>query len=349
MTKIYFTKLYNFLLKIIIIIVAYLYIYKQLFNNYEILNANYHSIIDKIDLNDLFKTVSVVFLLMLINWGIETVKWRYLIRKTEKISFLKSYTAVLSGVTICMCMPNRVGEYLGRVFVFEKANRTEGVLMTIIGSLSQLLITIILGLIAITLEFFRIQNPEFKIQNYFVSGFAVFNTCLIILCLYLYFNISSIKNFFIKITQINILRRLHLARFTKYMKVFTFYSNNELMRVLLLSFTRYLVFAAQFYLLLRLFGVELPLIKAFVFICIVFFITTIIPTIGIADPAVRGTIALTTLELITDNPDASGLPDNIKLALFITTTALWFINLIIPSIAGSIFIFKLKFFRKRNA
>ena len=76
------------------------------------------------------------------NWGIEAVKWRYLIRKLKKLSFIKSFTAILSRVTISTFLPNRTGEYLGRVYILDKANRIHGILITIVGSISQLLVTV---------------------------------------------------------------------------------------------------------------------------------------------------------------------------------------------------------------
>ncbi len=287
-----------------------------------------------------------VILLMLLNWGVEAVKWRYLISKREKVSFIKSYTGVLTGITISTCMPNRVGEYLGRVFVLDKADRGEGVLITVIGSISQLLVTIITGLIAgsyLIRYSGTFSNQTAGLEYVIFPGIFLFNTGLIILCLYLYFNISSLMSFFNRLNQTRMFRKLRFHKLAKYIRVFTLYSNKELLRVLLLSFARYIVFGLQFYLLLRLFGIEIPLLKAIVFICSVFFITTIIPTVGIADLGVRGTTALAIFQLIIDKGQ---ITENLKIELLITTTALWFINLIIPALAGSILIFKLKFFRK---
>jgi hypothetical protein len=101
----------------------------------------------------------------------------------------------------------------------------------------------------------------------------------------------------------------------------------------------------QFFLLLKLFGVDIPLLNGIIFICAVFFVTTVIPTIGLADLGIRGTAALTVFSFyFGENYD---MTEKVKLALITTTTTLWLINLIIPAIAGSFFVFRLKFFRKK--
>ena len=60
---------------------------------------------------------------------------------------------------------------------------------------------------------------------------------------------------------------------------------------------------------------------------------TITPTITIAEIGVRGSVAIFVLGLFSSN----------DIAILSSTTILWLINLIIPAIIGSFFIFSLKF------
>jgi hypothetical protein len=69
---------------------------------------------------------------------------------------------------------------------------------------------------------------------------------------------------------------------------------------------------------------------------LVFFFITITPTIALAEIGVRGSVALLVFGLFSNNVVG------ILSSIFI----LWIINLIIPAIIGSFFIFSLKFFRK---
>ena len=87
--------------------------------------------------------------MMFVNWFLEALKWRFLISKIEKVSILRSLRAVFSGITVSAFTPNRIGEYGGRIFCLEKADRIKGALITVIGSMAQLITTIIFGLIGL--------------------------------------------------------------------------------------------------------------------------------------------------------------------------------------------------------
>ncbi|RYZ23965.1 MAG: hypothetical protein EOO10_20735, partial [Chitinophagaceae bacterium] len=64
-----------------------------------------------------YKVLYLVFavLLIFVNWGIETIKWKLLVTSIRPIGFFKAYKAVLSGVSFSVALPNRIGEYIGRL------------------------------------------------------------------------------------------------------------------------------------------------------------------------------------------------------------------------------------------
>ena len=90
-----------------------------------------------------YSILIVIVLMMFLNWFLEALKWQFLIKKIEEISFSRSVRAVFSGITVSAFTPNRVGEYGGRVFCLEKADRIQAVFITIIGSMAQLITTIL--------------------------------------------------------------------------------------------------------------------------------------------------------------------------------------------------------------
>jgi hypothetical protein len=58
----------------------------------------------------------VRFLLVGVNWGLESLKWQRLIYPLETPVFLPVVLkSVLCGVTVSMLTPNRTGEYVGRI------------------------------------------------------------------------------------------------------------------------------------------------------------------------------------------------------------------------------------------
>ena len=81
-------------------------------------------------------------------------------------------------------------------------------------------------------------------------------------------------------------------RFKSYVAVFKKYSNKELSRALMYSLIRYLIFNVQFYLLLRILGVNLPFIHSLFLTSALYYALTIIPTIALTELGIRGSLSL---------------------------------------------------------
>lgn len=332
-------KTLSFLLKITIVMLAFYFLDKQVISKIDLEKLEYDGGPDgKYDLRYLYQSILehqilifVVFLMMFLNWFLEAVKWKFLIKKIEKISLLTSLRAVFSGITVSIFTPNRVGEYGGRVFCLEKGDRIQGVLITVIGSMSQLLTTIFFGSIGVL--FLNNYYPPLE-DSYQQMEFAyplLFFTLLFlnVLLILLFHNISIISNLIDKFDW--------LSKYRKYKEVFTYYSSQELMIVFLLSILRYAVFTTQFFILLKVFYVDISYFDAIVLSMVMFFIISVNPlSIAIADIGVRGNVAVLLFSLVS--PNAVGI-------LF-ATFLIWIINLLLPAIIGTFFVFTLKFFRK---
>ncbi len=332
-------KTYNYLIRITIIIATYTFLYFEIFHERNLRDL-YINFTDLINRPDFIFGLICVFMLMILNWGIETWKWQFLISKIEKVSFFRSYEAVLTGISVSAFLPNRVGEYFGRVFILKKANHIEGILITVIGSLSQLITTILLGSIA--LLFFipgYLDNNNYLFGNLYY-GIVIFVSLFIILILIFYFNISILTNFLQKIAS------KKWKKLYKYLRAFSLFNKKELMKVLIISILRYLVFTFQFYLLLKLFSVEIPFYQSFMLIAVFFLILTVIPTVALAEIGIRGSVAIYIFGLFFER--YSLYASQIDIGIISASSALWLINIVIPAIAGTIFVFNLKFFRRRN-
>ena len=88
-----------------------------------------------------------VFILMIVNWGIEAFKWKLSVQKIQRLTFFTSFKAILSGTSFSVSTPNRVGEYLGRILYMSEGNRLKAISLTIAGSMSQLIITLFMGML----------------------------------------------------------------------------------------------------------------------------------------------------------------------------------------------------------
>ncbi len=280
-------------------------------------------------------------LLMIVNWGVETLKWQFLINKIEKIPYWKAFEAILSGISVSIFTPNRIGEWFGRVFILKKANPWQGVFITMIGSFSQLLITIIVGSISL-LFYIHIYFKEAPFYtNYILAGMILMVSVVIVSLVLIFLNVTSIPGFVSRILK---KRFVHI---NDYLSIISRYSTFELTTVLLLSFLRYCIFSLQFYILLMLFSVKIPIAHGLMIISVVYFVMTAIPTVTLAELGVRGSVSLYFIgEYFRKFGEVS---DKINIGIVSSTSALWLINLAIPALLGTLFVYRLTFFRRRKA
>ena len=323
----------NYLIAAIILLVTWAFIYHKVSGQNNLTGA-WHNFMELIDKSGFQVEFLIALLLVFLNWGIEAIKWKFLIAKVEKISFLKSFQAVLTGVSVSTFTPNRIGEYFGRVFILEKAGRIEGILITILGSVSQLLITIMAGATSLL-----VFIPLFLRDLPILTGYIYFALVALVITidislLFFFFNISQFYNITEK------LFKTRWRRLRRFFLVFTLYSYRDLCRVISLSFFRYLVFSIQYYILLRVFSVPVTLFNGLIVIAVIFFIMSIIPTITLTELGIRGSVALFFFSYYFPNNQT------VTIGILSASALLWAINLALPALIGSIFVFRLKFFRK---
>jgi len=330
-----------------IVFVTYFYIYKEIFQKKrgdDDVQITWQSLVDYFsDFGTQPHTKFVIiwiFILMLVNWGIESLKWQFLIGKVEKVPFLKSFEAVLSGVSVSIFTPNRVGEWFGRVFILKKVNPWKGVFITMIGSFSQLLTTFIVGSISFLIYFpIYYQNEDFYSQ-YLYYGIILFVLGINSALLLIFLNISFLPSFANKILK----KRFIKAK--EYFSVISDYSTGELTTVFIFSILRYCVFSLQFYLFLMLFSIEIPIFHGMMIISLVYFIMTAIPTVTLTELGIRGAVSVYFISqyFITFGEYS----EMIKFGIFASSFALGIVNLALPAVVGTFFVFRLKFFRRKK-
>ncbi|MEI6764522.1 MAG: lysylphosphatidylglycerol synthase domain-containing protein [Bacteroidota bacterium] len=331
-------KTLNLLIKFAIVIASYGYLYVQI-GNRNTLSEGYRIFRASIGSGSFIAGLCAVVILMLVNWALEACKWKYLIRKIESVTFFSAFKAVWAGITVSTFTPNRIGELFGRSFILKKASLWEGTFATITGSLGQLLVTLVAGSFA-TL-FFMEAHPGFILnmsRPWFTS--LIFLTVLLnALAIFFFFNIHILTP---------LLGRLFKKRFIRmqqHIKVFASYSGKELGVVILLSGARYLVFSLQFFMLFRLFSVPIPLVDSFIVTAVIYFIMAAIPTVALSELGVRGSLAIAT----TAAWSGSSMSDALTAGAGSAAAFIWLINLVIPALVGSIFVFRLRFFRKNES
>jgi hypothetical protein len=282
--------------------------------------------------------VFLVVLLMPFNLGLEAIKWKLLIDKLEKVKFNRAFTAVLSGISVSMLMPNRIGDYLGRVFILQKGSLIKGVLVTLIGSMSQLLTTLIAGCIAFAFSFHLFIDFDFSHSTGLTVGLLSLIFSILVFLLILFFNVGLVK------FLAEAVFKGKSKKLLQYIAVFSEYKRIELLQILFLSVLRYFIFSYQFYLLILVFGFQCSYFEGMLLISLSYLFLTIIPTIALTELSVRGSVAIYIFGLyFAGNPDwvISGVN-----AVFGASSVLWLINIGIPAILGVIFVYRLRFVRK---
>jgi len=277
----------------------------------------------------LLSNLAIVLLLMIINWSIESLKWKLAIGNIQRISFGKAFMAVLSGVSFSVSTPNRIGEYLGRVLYMEEGNRLRAVSLTIICSISQLLITLLMGICGLIYLLPKLYAAEL-LSGLWVKVLLYGVITVFIVLTVFYFRLSWLVKWIDRIPG--------MARYTYLLNAVEDVHATLLLRLLSLSVARFFVFGIQYILLFRLFGVEIGWWQGFWAVSVMFLVLAIIPTIALVEVVQRSTVALKIFGLLTTN----------ELGIGLTTVTVWFINLIIPALIGSLLILGIKIFRNRN-
>jgi len=330
-------KTFNYLIRALIILITYGFIYRQVFIERKLdeIMGVFNKMMEQ---QQAWFMISLILLLMLLNWSIESVKWRLLIAKIEKISFFRAFKAVMTGVSVSLFTPNRTGDYLGRVFILEKGNHVEGILITLIGSFAQIVVTLSAGLFCFLSFLDQYLRVSYQVQEYLLISLIFLIPFLVFIIMLLYFKIGILSDF------VGRYMPRKWERFIKYSRVFARYDSKELLGVLLLSLLRYVIFSTQFFLLLRLFGTELPVTQGMILIPVIYLAMTLVPSIALIDLGIRGSVSIFVIGIYFQKSGINS--SDIELAILTSSTVLWLVNLIIPAILGTFFVFNLKFFRK---
>lgn len=269
---------------------------------------------------------------MMANWGIEALKWQLAVRTVQSVSWSRSFKAILAGTTLAFFTPNRMGEYLGRIFYLDEPHRIKAISLTIVGSMAQIIITFLFGSAGLLVVHSRLMqvyavNPVMEI--WFNAFFYCIGAGLLIL-LVLYFRFSSLVRW---------LGKLPLAeRFKASWETLACFSAGALLHLLLLSLIRYLVFIVQYYLLFRLVDVQLDPWEAFWSMSVVFLVMAVIPTIALfTELGVRWKTSISVLQLFSPN----------IVGILATSLLIWIINLVIPALLGSLLILNIRVFKYR--
>lgn len=117
----------------------------------------------------------------------------------------------------------------------------------------------------------------------------------------------------------------------KYINVLEAFDAKTLLRLLIISLLRYVIFVLQYIFMMQLLQVEQNIWTGFWIITVMFWILAIIPSIAIAELGIRGTVAKALFSYSTNT-----------VGILTAAFGIWFVNLFIPAFIGSLLILGIK-------
>jgi hypothetical protein len=270
---------------------------------------------------------------MPVNWGIEARKWQLAMRPDGGIGFSDAFKAIFTGATLASFTPNRMGDYLGRILYVREGRRVAAISLTMICSMAQLLVTLLVGMAGLVYVFPLLGQGSLagypRLEWGLPLTLAIPGVILIGLG-FLYFRFPGLARNLAKISWVK--------RLGAFIKVLENFDRAILMRILFLSFVRYIVFIIQYSLVFPVFNVSLGFGQVWGGMSVVFLIMAVVPTFTfLTELGLRWGASIQVLELFSSN----------SIGIFAASFAIWLINLIIPALIGSLLIVSIKLFKSR--
>lgn len=237
----------------------------------------------------------------------EWKKWE-LICSNFQISSENKRNGFFAGIGTGFISPNGWGNFIGRLFFVERKNRIFVTLETAFGNLSQLLATLVFGIIGLVYLNYSTISLSFSCVA-FVGLICV------------YFFSSSLVNYFFKSSKWN--KRIQLISSSN----FSFRT-----KIFLFSLIRYVIFTLQFAFLFKSFLTHLPFEYLFSHISLVYLFTSIIPSFFSGKILIRETVALS---IFSEHA-------SLHAVVIVASLIIWLFNSILPAVFSSFVALRMK-------
>ncbi|MFN5705666.1 MAG: hypothetical protein ACK45U_07420, partial [bacterium] len=271
-------------------------------------------------------SIFLILLFAIANQVVEALKWKYATRSLEQVSMSNALASVFSGISIGIFTPNNIGEYGGKILYLKDHNRGAGVVVNFITSISQLVITLSIGLLAYLFYFSKFVTSQTIVLNILTYTVVVF-ICLLI---HLFININRLSFYADKIKL--------LSKLKKYTQVFDLFHSKQVVIILLFAFIRYLIFSTQYLLIIKYVDPSLSISNIVMMTSLIFLAQSILPSFAITEIMMRGSVAAFFFEHISSD----------VLPIVASAFSIWILNVILPAIIGSYFVLKANFLGARN-
>ena len=135
-----------FIIKLLIVIAAFYFIYHQLANNSKL---DWDKFLDLFKKNQSVAGITFLLFLSFLNRYFEILKWQNLAQEVAVISKMEATKQVLAALTLGVFTPVGIGEYVGKALYFEKKETKKIIFLNLICNGIQVLILGFFGLLSI--------------------------------------------------------------------------------------------------------------------------------------------------------------------------------------------------------
>ncbi len=256
--------------------------------------------------------------LMPFNWFAEMEKWRQFVQRYEYMSRWRALMAVFTGVTFSLFTPNRVGEYGGRMLYVHPRNQWRAVVANVVGNFCQFMVLLGTGLLGTIYIVGHFDIIDQRLSTLLI----IVGSAALPFMFWVYYHFELVIDFVKQVKIIKpflpLLRQLNLGVIRQFTKA-------ERTSILFWALLRFFIYATQYFLLLRFFGIKTSIIGGYAGISALFLLQTSIPLPPLAGLVARGNLAVLLWAQFGAN----------EVAALAATFTLWVINLVIPALIGT--------------
>ncbi|CAG5017535.1 hypothetical protein DYBT9275_05792 [Dyadobacter sp. CECT 9275] len=265
-------------------------------------------------------TFLLTFLMVPLNWALESLKWQKLAGKVVKLSFREALRSTLTGLAVGVAAPAQVGDTAGRVASLKADNRLETIGAAVVSNGVQFYVSVVAGAFGWlyfgeSLKLSALGANLLSIVIFVVLSGGV----LVVVARKRILNYNPEKDW---------QKKLH-----SYFRIIGAYTGMDLLLALVLGAARYMVFLTQFVLTLSLFDFPLDYLTLSACVTLIFLAKTLIPAVNVlGDLGLREFTALFVFRQF-------GLPPEQIIA---ATFLIWILNVLGPILIGMYLIWKYK-------
>lgn len=310
-------KMFVMVLKFMVLLYLMYYLYQHFFVNKDFWTSIQLQLATGLEARKLPCLIFAVVLLP-VNWLLEVYKWHLLQYSTLQLSFYQSWKNVMKGVSFGLIMPQQLGDALGKMEHSTSNDRWDIGILSLFGGFVQSFMALMGGVVGVA---FLFENElGIAVVSIMTMGMVVVMGCIFYSVEILQFLQS--KFLFKFLTSLNF-------KLTKII----------LLKVVVLSLLRYLVFVSQFVLVLQLFANSFDKMKVVSAVMLTYFGKTFIPALNVfGDLGIRECAALWSFSYTSIAAST----------VFLCSMLVWMLNIVLPMLIGAYYLLETYFSKSKQ-